>query len=173
MLKYIYHDLISTAGQLPCSLAFGVPVVILFLWLVNAVRRRRGRESVLRLPTVIFGIYLFVLLTITFLSRESGTKTGPDFKLFSTWGINKRNNAFVVENVLLFIPYGFCGSWAFAHMRRFWNCLFFGALTSLCIETLQLATGRGFFQIDDILTNTLGAAVGFLLFQIVSRISRA
>ena len=30
-----------------------------------------------------------------------------DLELFSTWGINDRNNAFVVENVLLFIPYGF------------------------------------------------------------------
>ena len=52
-------------------------------------------------------MYVAVLLAITYFSRESGSRSGMmDLELFSTWGINNRNNAYVVENVLLFIPYG-------------------------------------------------------------------
>ena len=111
-------------------------------------------------------IYLALMLVITFLSRESGDSKGIDLELFSTWGINDRNNAFVIENVLLFVPYGFLAGFAFGRYRRFLPCLALGAATSLGIETLQLVTGRGFFQIDDILTNTLGAVVGFLLYRL-------
>ena len=107
-------------------------------------------------------MYVAVLLVITYFSRESGTRGGLDLELFSTWGINKRNNAYVVENVLLFIPYGFVLAWADARQRNFFRNLFTGALTSLAIECMQLVTGRGFFQIDDILTNILGTILGFL-----------
>ena len=41
------------------------------------------------------------------------------------------------------------------------------------LEVLQLLTGRGYFQVDDILTNTLGALIGFLIFAIARRILRA
>ena len=75
----------------------------------------------------------------------------------------------VVENVLLFIPYGILGPWAIERLRRFWSCVLLGAVTSLIIETLQLVTERGYFQIDDILTNTLGTAVGFLVWRLFFR----
>ena len=100
------------------------------------------------------------------ISRESGNSKGFDLELFSTWGINDRNNAYVIENIMLFVPYGFLGSWAFEKMGNFFRCLALGALTSLYIESLQLVTGRGFFQIDDILTNTLGAVIGCLVYRL-------
>lgn len=51
-------------------------------------------------------------------------------------------------------------------MRRMGYCVATGAFTSICIESLQLVTGRGYFQIDDILTNTLGMFLGYLVFGI-------
>lgn len=159
--------------HLPYCLVLGIPVAVLLLWAVDRVRKREQKAPAEKLPVIAFGIYLSVMLVITFLSRESGNRRGLDLELFSTWGINDRNNAFVVENVLLFIPYGFFGSWAFGRMKRFFGCLFTAAFTSLCIESLQFVTGRGFFQIDDILTNTLGGVIGLLLFWLVSRSSRS
>lgn len=94
-------------------------------------------------------------------------QTGMDLELFSTWGINDRNNAYVVENVLLFIPYGFLGAWTSGRLRRILLCGVFGFLTSVGIESLQLVTRRGFFQIDDILTNTLGTVIGCGIFCII------
>ena len=67
----------------------------------------------------------------------------------------------------MFLPYGFLASWAFKRMRRFWNCTLLGAVTSLGIESLQLITARGYFQIDDILTNTLGTVIGYLVYWLL------
>lgn len=167
VLEYIYRDVISMLRYLPYGLAMGIPVAAILLWAAGRMRKRRGKASAAVLPVVLFGFYLSMMLIITFLSRESGGGSVLDLKLFSTWGINNRNNAFVVENILLFVPYGFLGCWAFERMKNFLWCGLLGAGTSLAIECLQLATGRGFFQIDDIVTNILGTVAGYLLCRLL------
>ena len=163
---------------LPWALMMGALVSAVFLWTGNRVRKRKGAGqagmlSPETLPVMLFCIYLSVILIITFLSRESGSgQSLVDLKIFSTWGINDRNNAFVVENVLLFLPYGFLASWAFKRMKSFFACTLLGAVTSFGIESLQLVTARGYFQIDDILTNTLGTMIGFWLFRLLFRKKR-
>ena len=166
MMKYIYRDMVSAAEYLPLGLALGLPIAMILLCLSGRDGERKKR-IVSMIPIAIYAIYLAILLVITFFSRESGSRNGGmDMELFSTWGINTRNNAYVVENVLLFVPYGFVCSWAFSWARNFFACVLFGAATSVLVECLQLVTGRGFFQIDDILTNILGTIVGFLLFWV-------
>lgn len=173
MMRYLYRDMVSAMEYLPYGLALGVPAAAVFTVLFFRNKKAAGekekgtaflRESV---PFILFVLYLAILLVITFLSRESGSRIGKaDFELFSTWGINDRNNAYVVENVLLFLPWGFIGCLAFPRLRGLLRCAFFGALTSVAIECMQLLTGRGYFQIDDILTNVLGAAAGYALYRL-------
>ena len=165
MIKYIYRDLATAAGYLPYGLALGVPISAVLLLPVLFGRRKREMKEVF--PLIAFGMYLAIMLVITFLSRESGSMPGEvDLKLFSTWGINTRNNAFVIENVLLFIPYGFLGCLAYERLRDFFSCALLGAVTSMAVECLQLVTARGYFQIDDILTNIIGTIVGYLIFML-------
>ena len=166
MMRYIYRDLVSALEYLPFGLVLGLPIAMILLCLLGCGgERKKGLKPML--PIAVYVVYLSILLVITLFSRESGSSTGGmDMELFSTWGINTRNNAYVVENVLLFIPYGFICSWAFLWARNFLACTLFGAATSVLVECLQLVTGRGFFQIDDILTNILGTIVGFLVFWI-------
>ena len=163
MIKYIYRDLATAAGYLPYGLALGLPISALLLLPTLFGRRKREVREIF--PLIAFGTYLAIMLVITFLSRESGSTPGEmDLKLFSTWGINTRNNAFVIENVLLFIPYGFLGCLAYERLQNLFSCSLMGALTSMAVECLQLVTARGYFQIDDILTNIIGTVVGYLLF---------
>lgn len=163
MMEYIYRDMMSVARYLPWGLILGFPLGMLLSCLF-AGRGRKERRSFAALTA--FSVYLTIILVITFWSRESGSRTGVDLELFSTWGINKRNNAYVVENVLLFIPYGYVCCWAFPGIRKFFRCAAVGAVTSLGIESLQLVTGRGYFQIDDILTNLLGTMLGYVFFRL-------
>lgn len=166
MMKYIYRDLVTAFGYLPYGLALGIPLSAALILVAFFGLRKRERQTFV--PLIAFGLYLAILLVITFLSRESGSMPGAmDLELFSTWGINDRNNAFVVENVLLFIPYGFLCCCAFGKLRNFFSCMLFGALTSTAVECLQMVTARGFFQIDDILTNILGTVMGYLLFLLL------
>lgn len=166
MLKYIISDMLATLRYLPYGIIAGL-FAVLILRKINQGRKRHGKVTV-SLPAVsCLVMYVAIILVITYFSRESGSRVGMDLELFSTWGINKRNNAYVVENVLLFIPYGFVLAWADTRQRNFFRNLLTGALTSLAIECMQLVTGRGYFQIDDILTNILGTILGFLCYWIV------
>ena len=71
-----------------------------------------------------------------------------------------------VGNVACFVPFGF-GLPALTPLRRAVVplCL----LGSLLIEVLQWAFGTGVPQVEDILLNTLGAALGYALFRAVPR----
>ena len=142
---YVYKDLKGAMLYLPWGILVGGSIALMLMVIFNIINKRQGKPKPNWLPLSLFCIYVCIIMAITFLSRENGSREGViDLELFSTWGINNRNNAFVVENVLLFIPYGFLTGWSF-------------------IEYMQLVTGRGYFQIDDILTNTLGMFIGSLL----------
>lgn len=165
MFKYIIRDIYSVLRFLPYGIVAGV-VVLVILEVRNHYRFRRGKEPLYIPAAVSFYTYLAIILTITFFSRENGSGKGFDTVLFSTWGINNRNNAYVIENILLFIPYGIVCPWYFKRLRCFIKNALAGLLTSIGIECLQLATGRGVFQIDDILTNFFGGMIGYLVFRI-------
>ena len=173
MIDYIDADISRALGYLPYGLAVGIPVAAVAVLLTNVRRKRKQKPPVHWVPVTAFCVYMAVLIVITFLSRESGSRSDVfDLELFSTWGINNRNNAFVIENVLLFIPYGLFYCWNFSGSGKVLRCTFLGAVISLGIETMQLVTGRGYFQIDDIVTNTLGAFIGALLFACISGIGK-
>lgn len=166
MAKYIINDLTHSFHYLPYGLILGI-LVLLVLNIVNGIREHKGKNTIPMFSYAGFFMYLAIILCITFLSRENGSRDGIDLNLFSTWGINDRNNAYVIENVLLFIPFGFVCPWTFKTLRNFFACTLFGAAASTMIECLQLVTKRGYFQIDDILTNTTGMAIGCIVFWII------
>ena len=169
MIKYIVKDLKGALYYLPYGVIVGI-LVLIICKIINARRRKKG-ERLLAVPArVSFWMYASILIIITFLSRETGSRNGIDLELFSSWGINDRNNAFVIENILLFIPYGFVAAWAFVSMRSLLCCTLFGAVTTMGIEYMQLITERGYFQIDDILTNILGTIVGYLIFACLRKV---
>lgn len=61
----------------------------------------------------------------------------------------------IVYTIWAFVSAGF-KNW----MR--WFTIPVGAFISASIEYTQLITGRGYCQLDDFVTNTAGAAIGFL-----------
>ena len=145
-----------------------IPFVIIFgvcLFCLVQIINRKGKQSITVWPTVSFFTYLALIIMITFLSRESGNATGIDLELGSSLRINNRNNALALENVLLFIPYGFCFCWWKRSKGGLFCGFMIGFVTSFIIEGMQLVTGRGIFQLDDIITNTLGCIIGVFLYK--------
>jgi len=168
MISYIIKDLTGALRYLPVGLAIG-GIVFLLLFLINRRMVRKNRQPIPVAALTCLWFYVAIMLCITVWFRETGSTGKIDMELWSTWGINNRNNALVVENVLLFVPYGFLLPWVFERARGFLRTGFWGLLTSVCVEVLQLISGGGYFQIDDILTNTLGALIGFLGFAVIRR----
>lgn len=75
----------------------------------------------------------------------------------------------IAGNILLFIPLGFSIPLRFK-VNKFWTVTFLGFLTSCFIEVIQLFTSIRSFDVDDLILNTLGAIIGFVLYQLFDKI---
>ena len=75
-----------------------------------------------------------------------------------------------ILNVLVFLPPGTLLPWCFERVRRhLWIAALAGLAASMCIEFTQLAFRLGTFEMDDMICNTLGAALGALIFRAYAR----
>lgn len=132
------------------------------LWLKNA-----GHF----LGSNLFVIYLWMLVMIVFFCREPGSRIGTDFRFMGTWGTTMQDHAWVIENIFLFLPFGFLFPVWLPKKKTAWT-IPVGFLCSVAIEYCQLCTGRGFCQLDDVIMNTLGAVIGFLCWKIAHSLCR-
>lgn len=76
-------------------------------------------------------------------------------------------------NLGMFLPFGFLLKMMDTDRSNGWgNSLLLGVLSSTVIETLQMLLRIGEWDIDDIIANTLGAVVGFLIAMFLVRVGR-
>lgn len=66
-------------------------------------------------------------------------------------------------NVLLFVPFGYLLPTIAPRFRCWWKVILTGLSVSFLIELVQMFTGLGQFDLDDIITNLIGLAIGWLL----------
>ena len=73
-------------------------------------------------------------------------------------------------NIVLFVPYG-----VFLKIgrRKLWVSALIGFGSSLLIEAVEYVTNRGVFDVDDLILNTLGVVIGWLLMSLVYRTRRS
>lgn len=75
----------------------------------------------------------------------------------------------VFGNVLLFIPFGFFLSMVLT-AARLWNILFISFLVSALFELFQYRTHTGTGDIDDVILNTSGGILGYLMLVALRRL---
>jgi glycopeptide antibiotics resistance protein len=123
-----------------------------------------------RLGCILFIVYCGFLLWLTILSRQprEGERI---FKWELLWSyrawiagesFGRTESIQNINNILVFIPFGvlFPG--------RRWRDLFItAALFSAAIEAVQYAANLGWCEIDDVICNVLGAAIGFGLWKLI------
>ena len=74
----------------------------------------------------------------------------------------------LVGNILLFMPLGFSIPLRF-NVNKFWKVVLLGFFTSCVVEVIQLFTSIRSFDVDDLILNTLGAIIGFVLYQLFDK----
>ena len=67
----------------------------------------------------------------------------------------------VVGNAVMFIPSDIVLPVVYKQLNSFWKVVAAGAFISLCIEILQLPFASRASDVDDLILNTLGVAVGY------------
>lgn len=70
----------------------------------------------------------------------------------------------LLGNVLLFVPFGFLLPGSFRRFQRIMLTIGAAAVLSLFYEVIQLLFDFGSFDVDDLLLNTLGGFIGYMLF---------
>ena len=131
------------------------------------------------LYTALFLLYLAVLLTITvvrpwsgqyrFLGGSVNTKILTGYVPILRTSVRRFIYLFG-GNIVWFVPLGFY--LRFVKERPFWRAVLSGLLLSLFIEGMQFVLGTGVSEIDDLLLNTLGSAVGALAAACISKKNR-
>ena len=73
-------------------------------------------------------------------------------------------------NIVLFLPYG-----VFLKIgrRKLWASALIGFGSSLLIEAVEYVANRGVFDVDDLILNTLGTVIGYLLAALFFRMRRS
>ena len=139
---------------------------------------------------VFFVLYSLVLLYVTFGNRNtlSGMSIADYFQrsinlvpfktisLYIKWILDgDRTNNFIPltnlgVNLILLFPMGFFLPNLIKICRNFFAYTGFNVLILVLIESIQLLTRRGSFDVDDFLLNLLGAVIGYVVWIITSTI---
>ncbi len=127
-----------------------------------------GRAFLRILLFTLISFYLSYVVYLTLSGREAGSRDGINLQLFSTMGSNGHFSVHATENLMLFVPFGILIPLLWKVFRKAYRLAGLACMASILIELTQLITHRGFFELDDILLNTLGALIGYAFFYFLS-----
>lgn len=74
----------------------------------------------------------------------------------------------VIGNILMFIPFGFLG-WIFPQLKDLKKLLYAFVSAIIIVEALQYFTRMGIFEVDDIILNTFGVYLGWLMRRLIDK----
>ena len=157
---------VATKARYTPEYVFMVPVFVLyFLWL-----KKLGRtQSFLHTAAVfVFGYYLFGLLTVTGIGFTSTMTFRPNISWTPFIGMIT-GPIDTILNIILFVPLGFFLPLLYKKYHHMKTVALTGFLFSLAVEIVQMF-GWGSSDINDLMTNTAGACIGFLVYCLLSRI---
>lgn len=138
-------------------------VVIIAMMLVILSAFTEGKMNRLMLI-----IYFGVIVYFTLMYRETGGKKIFVLRSYSRFFSNAEMRASIIKNIWLFVPLG-------AVLFRLCPrkiILFVPVLISVIIETVQYFTGTGLCELDDVISNGLGSAIGYGLGCLMQTIRR-
>ena len=130
---------------------------------------------------VVFVLYFIVLFYFLFFSEKMG-RTYTEREYHYNLVLFKEINRFIqyreilgmrsvmlniVGNVVAFMPFGTFLPVFVAKGKKFWFTALYSFELSLFVEILQLITKVGSFDVDDLLLNTLGGILGYVLYRIL------
>ena len=122
-----------------------------------------------QLHWALFLTYCGYILWITLLCRKpSGTREVQMALLWSyrEWLSGNPNGVQYVRqnlsNILFFVPFGFL-----VPAKTWKSALLISAAFTVFIEASQFAFRLGLCELDDMLCNVLGAAIGFLFYKLI------
>ena len=182
-LKANYRDEYRHAGAKRLFL-FLLTILIFYAWILHFVAKRIQNSFWQVLLQSSFFVYVFMVLTLTgyFILFRELTYNGwwqrmmmrierrdhVNFELLEIFRIYKITDKQILGNFVMLLPLGIYLPQLYKKISSFIPVLLVSMLVAILIEALQLATSYRSVDIDDVLLNTTGAVIGFILYKIIS-----
>lgn len=132
---------------------------------------------------IVFGAYLILLLYFLFFAESMG-RTGAERAYHYNLVLLKEIKRFIVHrdsigsmavtlnlagNVVAFVPFGLMVPAMREKSRSLWRMALWTFQLSLMVEVVQLVFKVGSFDVDDMLLNTVGGVLGYLMFAVLRK----
>lgn len=148
--------------MLPALLLYGI---LHRLYRAKGIAEPRNRFAmILVLSVYVAGVFFFTGAGTIYDIRQYGLDAMALHANLSPFSDKSIDIVAYLLNVVLFLPFGFLLPLIWPEKDKFWKVLLAGAAFSMLIELSQLLNIRN-SDIDDLLLNTLGTVVGFVLYR--------
>lgn len=146
----------------------------------------KKRKIIRIISRICFIIYMLLLVYFLFLSDDFGRSIGQGgyrysltpFKEIKRFILYWNDIGFfpasvnLIGNIVAFMPFGALIRWVLNRRVRWYEATLYTFLFSLIVEIVQLITRVGVFDVDDIILNTIGGLIGFVVYYILLLINR-
>ena len=119
-------------------------------------------------------VSLLLIVYLTLLNREGGSREFSLLPLHSFVLARQQPELYrsMLMNVFLFVPLGLFLPFVF-RSKNILKSVITAFLVSAFVEIMQYIFGLGLAEVDDLLTNTLGAFIGSMSFLIYRKLNEA
>lgn len=152
------------------AILIGAGIFLLLAFFMWRVRKSQGTRMAVRewICILIFSVYLTFLFGVTLFNRQSEGVRQLQLELLWSYKMTllDRNWALglqIIFNVIAFLPFGFLVPELFHRMQRFMCVIIAACLLSGFIEGIQLVFSCGLCELDDVMNNTIGAGIGYIV----------
>lgn len=163
--------------------------VLGFPLLLRKMYTRISPATVKLISRILIITYLLGIMLITLGLREYGSETIVNLRLFESYRkmfapvvngfhnsglkgaierfkwVDYASRSNVILNILLFLPLGYLLPFSKNKLDKWYFVLLIGVGVSAAIEVTQLLTHRGWFDVDDVFHNGLGALIGWFCYK--------
>lgn len=145
---------------------FIVPILLLYFLSLKKVERKQSLFHII--AVFLFCYYLFGILTVTGIGYTSKIRFCPNISLIPFIGMIT-GPIDTMLNIILFVPLGFFLPLLYEKYNKIKSVVLTGFLFSLSIEIIQMFDW-GSSDINDLMTNTIGACLGYLIYYLLSKV---
>ncbi len=161
-------------------------MLFFYIWVGVGVVRRKQESFFDMLLQSSFYIYAFSVLTLTGyfvlfnhisehnwwhnITERVNNRNGVNFVPLIFMKGHRLLTYDVIGNFCMLIPLGIYLPLLYKRVKNFFSVTFVAMMVSVSIELMQLASNVRITDIDDVILNTAGASVGFILYFIIDRL---
>ncbi|MDD6038495.1 MAG: VanZ family protein [bacterium] len=149
-----------------CGAVVALPLIIIYLFICD--RKRLGKKWVW---AGLFAIYMQAMLVIVGIPDFRYRTWDPTVNMIPFRDFSTSNVIGMALNLLMFVPFGVFLPVYFERFRKMIPAVFAGVVMSLTLEIIQLFSFRT-TDVDDLIMNTLGAFVGFMIAKLLFKKSQ-